>query len=121
MGEGHQPYPATDALEKYLVAVNGYLGRCEEALAVLPEKTELSYTYETYQKGKRDKVTVMVQRGDGTKYLGRYTIPEFEYIEKRESLRLENEIRHMSNERDRVVARIEKAKWSRTNASFPLR
>jgi hypothetical protein len=112
MGEGHKPYPATDALEKYLTAVESYIERCQKALEILPSLQELHYEFEHGWRQERKTIKLTIPRGKQDEYVQDYrrTIPSFEELERREKNRLENEIEQATRERTRVTKRIENAK-----------
>lgn len=112
-GVNHQPYPKTDALEKWLSFLNSreeieknYLLEMNTGLV-----TELSYVYDEYVGfGERSKRTTVVKKGDASKRVnGFITIPDFEDLLDREVRHTENQIKNIQSERKRVVERIEKA------------
>jgi hypothetical protein len=113
MGEGYKPYPATDALEKYKVAIQNYLNANQAALEMLPDKQELVYRYTTGYRKERQEHTIPVARGDEMKYLNEngvhVSVPSFEELEKREQRRLQSEISNATKELERVIARIKAA------------
>src|SRR5215831_16978388 len=112
MGEGHRPYPETDALVKYQVALENYIATCKARHAELPTIAELPYSYTTGFRRDRKEVHLTIKRGtpeqrlqdDGWRY-----IPPFAELEQREATRLLNEISNATTERRRVLARIDAA------------
>ena len=114
MGEGHKPYPATDALEKYRSLLDRYIVDHQNALANVPNLTELTHEYTTgFGKHRRD-ARVKVARGEESRFFLEggvgHTIPSFAELEERESRELKFKIDQAKKERKRVVARIDKAK-----------
>lgn len=60
-GVAHAPYPATDALVKYLVALRTRLSSLDGCLAELPTLQTLPYEYSVYDRGRKvgvDRITV---------------------------------------------------------------
>lgn len=113
-GAGHKPYPETDALELYLIAVRGYITKCEKRLAELPALKEIEYHYTVYVKHQKEQRTKVIKKGDEYRYDSeeRTTFPGFEDRIKVEMARMENEIAFAQKDEHRVTARIAKAKQS---------
>jgi hypothetical protein len=114
MGVGHKPYPATDALELYLIALRNYIEGCKARLAELPTLTEIEYRYEAYmertstRRGNEFR-TVVLKRGDQHRYEGQYSIPSFEVHIAAETLKAETDLTFAEQDERRVVTRIAKA------------
>ena len=109
-GVGHLPYPATDALVKYLHSVVAYRDRCETALAELPRVTELPFHWRERVERKDVKRTTMICKGKPLPRCGNYCVPEFNDLLSREQRRLEREREQASREISRVKKRIAAAK-----------
>lgn len=111
-GVGYHPYPATDALEAYLKALDARLERLTARLAALPLLTEYPYVVEYAkrlpERGIAQSVTIIVKRGDEYHYdhERRFTIPGFTDLIVAETRRLDSDIERTGRERDRVIKRI---------------
>lgn len=113
MGEGHAPYPATDALEKYLTRTKNYIKTCKSSLKDLPHRETIAYTFKTFRPENKT-VTLTYKRGDDqythSKEYRSHCLPSFDDLIERERVRLQSEIKNATSEQKRVEARIEKAK-----------
>lgn len=111
MGTDHQPYPCTDALEKYLIAVDAHIDRITKRLAKLPTLTTYEYKYIDRTSGKKEEKTRTINKGEEYRYdaTERRTWPAFETLIENEKRAQETELKMATRERERVVARIHKA------------
>jgi hypothetical protein len=112
MGVGYEPYPKTDALEVYLVAVRGHITRLETRLAEIPTLNEIPYRYTVRVNGKREERVRTIRRGDAYHYdfEERTSFPDFEYEEGLMIRGIEAELAFARDDEKRVAARIAKAK-----------
>lgn len=110
MGVSHKPYPATDALEKYLAAVRAFIKRERAWLASLPRLDEINYHYSVREQVGRKPVlkVVRLRRGDEYRYdaEAKVTFPSFADRIKVETTKAKNEIASAKKDERRVVARI---------------
>ncbi len=121
MGEGHKPFPATDALELYLIAVRGYIARCKARLEELPTVTEIEYHDFIYHgDGRKTPRTRTLRKGvdDEADYKPGTSHPGFAYVQKLAITKLESEVAFASKDEARVMARIEKAKHMLDNQTL---
>ena len=114
MGESYKPYPATDALERYLVMLKNYIISNQESLANLPNVKGLPYTFTVGSFKNSQKVDVTVLRGAEPYYqwngAGGINIPAFEYLETIARHQLESNIDFAKKDQARVEQRIANAK-----------
>lgn len=110
MGVKHKPYPATDALERYLAFVQEHLDMSTARLAALPTCEELTYRYEIGWNRNRQFKTATIRKGDTRRYDdGGHPIPEFDDHLRDAILETEADIERTSREVERVTKRIENA------------
>lgn len=114
MGVGHAPYPATDALERYLVSMNNYLKGCKNARRRVKAAKELTHTYTKY-KGWDEKETIEVVLAEGYKggfipEHGNHYFPSFEEERDRELRSIDMNAKNADREIARVEKRVEAAK-----------
>jgi hypothetical protein len=111
-GVGHQPYPATDALESYLKFLNVRIKSGKDRLAELPGLAEVLYTYGVYRNHKRVTESVVVKKGDKYHYDAerRTTIPEFATVIESETRKVNTQLDQLKAEAKRVTNRIAAAK-----------
>ena len=112
-GVGHAPFPATNALEAYLEALEVYLAGLRNSLAAVEAAEKLSYMVE--KRGpKREKlppVEVIISKGDEYTYSREHgSLPGFDDLKRRRVAALENDIKFTEGDRTRVIARIAKGK-----------
>lgn len=111
-GQGHLPYPETDALEQYLIAVNNWIESSAASLEKLPTLTEMKYTYKAWRGSKRNEtITVTITKGSERHYDAGsgVSFPSFESMIDQENHRLKREIANGKSEATRVANRIAKA------------
>ena len=114
MGVGHLPYPATDALVRYLAVVKNYIAKCEADLVALPDVTELPFHWKEWVDRKQVDRATMIVKGEPLPRCGNYCVPDFDNLLKVRKANLENEISFASREQARVEARIAMATKSLT-------
>lgn len=113
MGVHHKPFPATDALEKYLSALRDYVGKCLANLRKLPTLTEWEYRYTVRTgPGQKETRTRTIRKGDDYQYdaAARQSFPAFDSCISSARLNLESEIKFAEGDAARVVKRIEEGK-----------
>lgn len=100
-GVGHLPYPKTDALEKYVVALEQEVSRLNDQLANIPNVLSIFHT-------RGDKVTVEVKRGDAGIFDPDWKrcVPSFETLLDRLARKLQSQINYAKQELVRVRERI---------------
>lgn len=54
-GEGHKPYPATDALVKYLEQLEAFLATCRLKIEMLPQVGQYEYKTKVFRGPERGK------------------------------------------------------------------
>lgn len=110
MGHSYKPYPATDALERYLVMLKNYIVSRQQALAELPAAKGLPYAFTDGSFKSRHKVEVTVLRGAERFYqfnlTGGISIPDFAHLETIERHHLESDIENAKKDQARVEKRI---------------
>ena len=111
-GVNHQPFPATDALEKWLKVINHRLRFLRARLRDLPKLNEIEYAYQE-RTGFASKPTtkfVMLRKGDPTRlYAGRW-LPKFDDEIQFQIRKVQQSIEWAKEERRRVALRIAKGK-----------
>lgn len=113
-GEGHKPFPATDALEAWLrwldVIEKNLNARIADLEAGKVESLPFTYARDAY--AKRQKTTVQVKPGAESYYdkHAYVTVPSFDVLRDRAIADARRELSLLPAERKRVTARIEKAK-----------
>lgn len=109
-----RPFPQTDALERYLFALNNHIDSLNAELKKLPSITSLVYEVSVGRGQKRKDVQYIVKRGDEHSYHQRpeqtyqICVPSFDELLKRRQNLIESNLRHAYNERERVEERIKK-------------
>lgn len=109
-GVSHKPYPAIDALLKYLKLIESRIETLTHQLEILPTVSQLSYDYTVGYGKNLEEIVVNVDRGDDEKFVFEHkvTIPSFEELQRRQTTRLTSSIKNLQGEWSRVRARIEK-------------
>lgn len=110
-GVAHATFPATDALEGYLKALQNYIARQQNALTALTDSDKLVYvvtTRDIFGK-KMTPVEVVISRGDRYTYTKDYgSLPAFDFLMGQRAGAIENDIKFAEKDRKRVEARIVK-------------
>lgn len=124
-GVREKPFPATDALERWLARVESQRKDTRASLKALPERTEITERFMEYntETRKRDKVVVKVAKKpagpvktlEQVRYLGGPWCEWWTAFNRRER-DLTQTIEMMTKEIERVTARIEKGKALRATA-----
>lgn len=114
-GAGHAPYPATDALEKYLKELGRIIDVREGALAAIPGVTETEYRWSVRKKGGGSETRVRtVRRGDPVEYTGPnggyHTVPSFADLMRARERALKADLAAARGEAARCEARVAAAK-----------
>jgi hypothetical protein len=117
-GVHHKPYPATDALEAYLIALQNYIAACRKNIANLKVATELKYEWKVgygAKAVKKERVMTPGAKG-GFEFEERHHFPSFEELRNRRIAIQENEIAFAEKDVKRIKARIEAATEDKAHA-----
>ena len=123
-GVGYRPYPATDALAGYLVAVRNHIEACVTKLAAIPALASIEHVFTTGIGRARTEHTITIQRGEEERYdaASRHSFPSFADLIRRRIAHLEKEIQFATADAQRAQARIDAARpTTQSGAASPTK